>query len=212
MKYQQIIDRHAERCDGAEYEMIIRAIEKIKDVPGLILEIGTRKGGSMQIIIDALLENGDENRNVISVDPYGNIPYNSGNQYGITHFDYTNEMKKEAMATLFQYVQGKPVNFTPFCMTSFEFFYRFHYGIPIYDNIDECIGNYAFAFVDGQHDTRSVDWDCTFVANGRSNPGTRIVVDNIDFFDLDEVIEKMKNYHFEVEERGTSKITFVCKL
>lgn len=210
MNYQQIIDRHAERCDGAEYEMIIRALEKIKGVPGMILEIGTRKGGSMQIIIDALLENEDYDRNVISVDPYGNIPYNSGNQYGVTRFDYTNEMKKEAMATLFSYVQGKRVNFVPFCMSSGEFISRFTHDVSIYQNEPDLMQRYAFAFLDGQHDTQSVLAECFFLAN-RSVLGSRIVIDNIDFFDCERVERYMKNERFEIEEKGTSKITFVCK-
>lgn len=210
-EYQCIVNRHAERCDGTEYEMIIRAIEKIKDLQGLVLEIGTRKGGSMMIIIDALLENEDYNRNVISVDPYGDIEYNSGYQYGVTRFDYTNEMKKEAMASIFQYIQGNPINFVPFCLTSERFFEVFGNKVPVYCDMI-CIDwlPYAFAFIDGQHDTESVINDCAKVASN-SVSGTRIVIDNIDFFDLDQLIDVMTFHQFEIEEKGITKITFVCK-
>jgi hypothetical protein len=204
------INKHELFTDGAEYEMLYNAVQKVKDIDGLILEIGTRKGGSMMIIIDALLESGQENRNVISVDPYGHVEYNSGLQYGVTRFDYTNDMKKQTMIDLFGYVQNKPINFIPICLTSDDFFYIYREGIPIYNIETDVINKIAFAFVDGQHDTNSVLNDCSNITE-RSTVGTRIVIDNITFFDLDLVEKFMKIQKFQVEEKGNTKITFVCK-
>lgn len=195
--------------DGVEYEMLESAVESVSQVPGLILEIGTRKGGSMEKIINSLMKSGQAGRNVISVDPYGHIPYNSGKQYGITRFDYTNEMKKEAMAALFELVKNKPVNFVPFCLTDQVFMWLFSDGVPIYDNMERCINLYAFAFLDGPHDTASVLSEIKFLSE-RMVKGAAIIIDNIDFFDLSYVITAAKMDGFEVVKKGEHKI-WICK-
>ena len=203
------INKHEQYTDGTEYNMLYNAVQKVKDVEGLVLEIGTRKGGSMMIIIDALLESGQENRNVISVDPYGHILYNTGSQYSITRFDYTNDMKKQTMIDLFSYVKDKPVNFIPICLTSDDFFALYSSGVSIYNIERQIINKIAFAFVDGQHDTSSVLADC-FNIGEKAVTGTRIVIDNIDFFDLEDVLYELHHQGFSVEEQGKTKI-ILCK-
>jgi hypothetical protein len=81
--------------DCWDYHILEQCAKDIKGVEGLVCEVGTREGGSLQIIINALLDNSDTGRHVISVDPYGNIPYYGEN--GITRFDYTNDMKKKGV-------------------------------------------------------------------------------------------------------------------
>lgn len=203
------INKHEALTDGTEYQMLYNAVQKVKDVEGLVLEIGTRKGGSMMIIIDALLESGQNNRNIVSIDPYGMIEYNSGLQYGITRFDYTNDMKKQTMIDLFTYVQDKPVNFIPICLTSDDFFALYSSGVSIYNIERQIINKIAFAFVDGQHDTSSVLADC-FNIGEKAVTGTRIVIDNIDFFDLEDVLYELHHQGFSVEEQGKTKI-ILCK-
>lgn len=194
--------------DGVEYDILADAVKSVKDVPGLILEIGTRKGGSMQIIIDALLDSGQENRHVLSVDPYGHIPYNTGNQFGITRYDYTNDMKKKAMADLFTYVQGKPVNFIPICWTDVEFMEHFSQnGWPVYDVEEKRYFTIAFAFLDGPHDTDSVFAE--LVGLQCMPAGGAVVIDNIDYFDMDGILGRLTHV-FDVVKRGDHKI-WLCR-
>lgn len=200
---------HSPACDGTEYEILERAVESVKDIEGLILEIGTRKGGSMMIIIDSLLRSEQENRHVISVDPYGHIPYNSGTMAGICKFDYTNDMKKKTMVDLYTYVQNKPVNLITFCMTDSEFRKRFSNGVEVYQDDPILVNKYAFAFLDGPHDTISVTNELQFICN-RMTKGAKVVIDNIDFFDLDTLLAAYKK-DFEVVEQGVQKIC-LCKL
>ena len=191
--------------DGSEYDILERAVESVKDVPGLILEIGTRKGGSMQIIIDSLLRSGQENRHVLSVDPYGHIPYNTGKPFGVTRFDYTNDMKKETMANLFQYVRGKPVNFMYACWTDRAFMSYFdENGWTVYDIKETDIWEIAFAFLDGPHDDESVHDELLFMEN-HMRSGGKVVIDNIDYFDMDGILENAFDA-FEIVERGQHKI------
>lgn len=61
--------------DSIEYEILIDSVLAIKDVPGALVEIGTRKGGSTKYIIDALAQNSDTQRELFCIDPYGDIDY-----------------------------------------------------------------------------------------------------------------------------------------
>ena len=196
--------------DGAEYEILADAVKAAKDVTGLICEIGTRLGGSMQIMIDAALESGQENRHFISVDPYGHILYSSGKPFGPTRFDYTNEMKKRAMADLFKYVQGKPVDFSHFCLTDTEFMVRFAGGVPVYNTEPQLTNKYASVYLDGPHDTASVLKECIFFAH-RMNKCATVVIDNIDYLEIQEVIDYMESVDFEIHKLGDTKICFRCK-
>lgn len=201
--------KHSEFVDGTEYEILERAVESVAGIPGLILEIGTRKGGSMMIIIDSLLRSEQENRHVISVDPYGHIPYNSGTMAGICKFDYTNDMKKKTMVDLYTYVQNKPVNLITFCMTDELYMDKFSNGVEVYQDDPILVNKYAFAFLDGPHDFSSVVHEVDFLST-RMNKGAKVVIDNIDFFDLDTLLAAYKK-DFEVVEQGVQKIC-LCKL
>lgn len=198
-------------ADGVEYDILADAVKSVNDIPGLILEIGTRKGGSMQIIIDALLDSGQENRHVLSVDPYGHIMYNTGKPFGVTRLDYTNDMKKKAMADLFTYVQGKPVNFIPICWTDEIFMQYFDKnGWSVYDTEKTLFLYFAFAFLDGPHDTESVLNECRFMARNLSKGG-HIVIDNIDYFDFEKIKDFLKSKLIYPVKIGTQKAHFSCR-
>lgn len=61
--------------DSTEYDLLIDSVLDIKNVPGAIVEIGTRKGGSTKYMIDTLRANEDTNRQFFCIDPYGDIDY-----------------------------------------------------------------------------------------------------------------------------------------
>lgn len=188
--------------DGIEYDILERCIEKVVGIPGCFLEIGTRKGGSMQIIIDAAIRSGQK-RDFVSVDPYGNIPYNDGQ--AITRYDYTNEMKCTALSDLYRYALQSRVNLVTFTMTDILFFKWTKAGIPIYDQ--ECLmeQNVAFAFLDGPHDVESISEEL-YELTRRTHAGAILVIDNIDLFEP----EKLNTRGFWKEiERNNQKIAYV---
>lgn len=188
--------------DGIEYDILTRAVIAARPVPGLVCEIGTRRGGSM-----ALMMQTDPGRTFISVDPYGHILYNDGR--AVTRYDYTNQMKAEAMAALWAVAAELKVNFAHFCLTDAVFMSVFADGVPVY-NFNRSVENrYAVVFLDGPHDTTSVWAEVKFFA-ARMLPGAQMVIDNIDFFDLERIVDDAACIGLEEMERGIQKIR-LCK-
>lgn len=188
--------------DGIEYDLLERAIKRAENVPGAFLEIGTRRGGSLQIIIDAAIATG-QSRVFVSVDPYGHIPYNNGQ--GITRYDYTNEMKTRALADLYNYAHVRGVNLITFTLTDSDFFEYFAEGIPVYEIEKRIEDRFAFAFLDGPHDVKSILAEFDYLKN-KTAPRAQIVVDNIDLFSPAELIAVLDG--FEEVERNSQKICF----
>lgn len=193
--------------DGIQYDIINRAIESCKDVAGLFLEIGTRRGGSMQIIIDAAISTGQA-RTFVSVDPYGNIPYQDrdGN---VAKYDYTNAMKTAALRDLYGYAHEKGINLITFTLTDEAFFRAFRQGVPVYSDAVRVTNLYAFAFLDGPHDTESVKHELAFLAD-RMAPGAEVVIDNYPFFDLKAVRAYADDIGFRFVEKNDQKMR-LCK-
>lgn len=190
--------------DGIEYDILERCIEKVVGIPGCFLEIGTRKGGSMQIIIDAAIRSGQK-RDFVSVDPYGNIPYNDGQ--AITRYDYTNEMKCAALSDLYRYALQSRVNLVTFTMTDVLFFamvQQLNFQIPIYDNDKQLEKNVAFAFLDGPHNVENIQLELDMLKFLIKSGGI-VVIDNIDLFDP----EKLKTKFWKEIERNNQKIAYV---
>ena len=119
--------------DGADYEILFKAAASLSGVEGAICEIGSRRGGSVKQIIDGLLSSKDLNRNIVCIDPYGNIDY-SATENEVRKFDYTNQMRDEFLPNLYKYVHGKPVNVIYYCMEDIEFYKRFTDGVPFYND------------------------------------------------------------------------------
>lgn len=190
--------------DGIGYDLLERAIARVQNVPGAFLEIGTRKGGSMQIIIDAAIATGQD-RVFVSVDPYGHIPYNDGR--GITRYDYTNEMKTRALADLYNYAHVRGVNLITFTLEDIYFFALFPKGFPVYEIERRREDRFAFAFLDGPHDVDSLVRQFLYLVD-KTEKGAQVVVDNIDLFDVNELIEYIYPGAWEEVERNSQKICF----
>lgn len=198
---------HRLETDGIQYDILERAIEAVKDVPGLFLEIGTRRGGSMKIIMDAAAAS-EQVRTFVSVDPYGNIPY-SDKDGNITRYDYTNAMKCQALSALYDYAGRFGFNLITFTLTDEAFFRAFRQGVPVYSETTRITNEYAFAFLDGPHDTDSVKHELAFLAD-RMHEGAQVVVDNYQFFDLKAVREYAELIGFKFIEKNDQKI-LLCK-
>lgn len=214
--------------DSKEYEILYNAVLKIKGVPGAVVEIGTRRGGSAKIIIDALSLQADVDRSMFCIDPYGNIDLEITNinasihypgQYKTegdpmskdasfkTKFDYTNDMRNRIIPSLYYYAYQKGLNFTFFCLEDHEFFNRFSDGVPVYNQHKKLENQYAFVFFDGPHTNEAVELELNFFLD-RSVIGTVYVFDDIWMYDHDKFEKIMFDNGFEILEKKNIKASY----
>jgi hypothetical protein len=178
---------HGLEADSRSYAVLERATLAIKGVPGLVCEIGTRRGGSARVIIDSLVRNGDHGRTLICLDPYGNIEY-ATRQGVICRIDYTNQMRNDTLRNLYAYAADKPVNVHLLVLEDTEYFRRFADGFPTYDQNKTLQATYALVFFDGPHDIPSIKTEIDFF-QPRSRPGSIWVFDDITHYDHDGRVE-----------------------
>ena len=215
--------------DSQEYEILVNAVSKIKGVDGALVEIGTRRGGSAKMIIDTLVQNGDTNRSMFCIDPYGNIEIPCTNLNMSIHnpdreiegdpqskeitspqrFDYDNTMRNRIIPSLYYYAYNAGLNFTFFCLEDTEFFNRYSDGVPVYDEYKKLENEYAFFFMDGPHDNESVNKELEFFVP-RMPKGAVIVTDDTWMYSHDEIVEQKWLFPngFELLERGQIKASY----
>lgn len=187
--------------DSFDYEVLYMAAASIKNIKGAVCEIGTRRGGSLRYIVDGILSVGDVNRNVVCVDPYGNVEYASGENEMI-RVDYTNDMRNQALPNIYTYLQGRPINVVFMCMEDVEFFDRFQDGVPFYQEYKEVINQYALVFFDGPHDTPSLIKELDFFFP-RSVEGTQFVFDDVSLYPHEVIHNHILANGFRLEQKGT---------
>lgn len=192
--------------DSAEYDILERAAMAIKGKEGLVIEFGTRLGGSAQRIIDTI-----QSGVVVCVDPYGHIPYHDGRTDKMVRYDYTNDMKNNAMSALYEHVKGKDINLIFINLEDTEFFDRYKDGVPVYNLTKSLINDYRLAFLDAGHRVDDVAVEVAFLST-RMRYGSIIVVDDIDFMEWEKLHSVMSLHHFQIYERGTKKASFIKTL
>lgn len=218
--------------DSQEYEVLANAVSKIKGVPGAVVEIGTRRGGSAKIIIDTLVANQDaQGRSMFCIDPYGNIEIPCTHKNISTHyphikidddpqslektvnckFDYDTNMRNRIVPSLYYYAFNAGINFTFFLLEDHEFFKRYSDGVPIYDEGKRIEDKYAFVFFDGPHDYPALERETNFFIE-RSVPGTMFVYDDVWMYDHPKLEHDLlfKN-GFVVLEQKNIKMSYVKK-
>lgn len=216
--------------DSQEYEILFNAAKAIKGTEGAVVEIGTRRGGSAKIIIDALSENMDTQRSMFCIDPYGNIEIECTNLSTTMHnpdrsiegdkmskqitskqrFDYHNStMRNVVIPSLYYYAYNAGLNFNFFCLEDTEFFARYGDGVPVYDQVKTMENSYAFVFFDGPHDNESVDKEIEFFIT-RAPIGAVFVFDDIWMYDHDELVENKWLFPngFEILEKQNIKASY----
>lgn len=219
--------------DSLEYDILVNAVPKVKDIEGAIVEIGTRRGGSAKMIMDAFVENEDTNRSFFCIDPYGNIELectnlNLNRAYAEANIelegdrdskaisrpvrlDYTNDMRNSVIPALYQYAYSKGFNFNFFCLEDTEFFQRYADGVPTYDTIKRYNNRYAFVFFDGPHTNKAVLEETEFFIR-RSTKGSVFVYDDIWMYDHHLVERRLFSNGFEVLEKKDIKASYVKTL
>lgn len=194
--------------DSLDYDLLYRSAEKATETEGLFCEIGTRRGGSLKYIIDAVTKSG-KFRHIIAIDPYGNIDYAPSDNV-IQKFDYTNDMKNESMPNIYSYARNKPVNIVFFNLEDKEFFKRFDTGVPVYHENKEIINNYSFVFFDGPHDKESIFYEVLWFLH-RIVIGSVFVFDDVNSYDHDYIDQFLIKNGFERMETGIEnrKISYI---
>lgn len=214
--------------DSQEYEILYNAAKKIKGVDGAVVEIGTRRGGSAKLIIDALVEQNDTNRSMFCIDPYGNIDYPETNR-AITTFspqvpikgdlmstdvvnqikhDYDNNMRNRIIPSLYYYAYQRGLDFTFFCLEDHEFFNRYADGVPVYNEVKKLENKYAFVFFDGPHTNDAIQLESDFFI-ARANVGAVFVFDDIWMYDHDRFEKIMFENGFEILEKKNIKASYI---
>jgi hypothetical protein len=194
--------------DSEAYDILQDAVKAVKGVPGLCLEIGTRRAGSTKIIIDALLANGDLGRSIVCLDPYGSILY-AAEEGKKLRIDYTNEMRKDTLCNLHKYARRKPVNVFLLILEDTEYFNRFADGYPVYDHEKRLINEYAMVFFDGPHDVQSVVKEIDFFQS-RTPVGGMWVFDDITSYPHDQVVEpKLFELGWKLVNKKAPKASYI---
>ena len=221
-------DEEVFSTDSQEYDILYNAASNIKDVEGAVVEIGTRRGGSAKIIIDALVSTGENKCSMSCIDPYGNIDYVQTNRSLAVHnpeikiegdpnsveitkaikLDYDNDMRNRIIPSLYFYAYQRISNFIFFCLEDSEFFKRYADGVPVYDQEKKIEDKYAFVFFDGPHTTEAIEEETAFFI-GRTNVGSMFVYDDIWMYDHDKVEKNLLENGFEIHEKRQIKASYV---
>jgi hypothetical protein len=221
-------DEEVFNTDSQEYDILANAAKNIKGVEGAVVEIGTRRGGSAKIIMDALEQNGDANRSMFCIDPYGNIDLDITNinasihypnKYELegdpmsleksfpTKFDYTNDMRNRIIPSLYYCAYQAGLNFTFFCLEDTEFFKRYADGVPVYNEQKKLENQYAFVFFDGPHTNEAVQCEIDFFIE-RSPKGATWVFDDIWMYDHNKFEKIMFDAGFKTLEKQSIKASY----
>lgn len=226
----RLSDEEVFGVDSQEYEILWNAAAEVKnETPGAIVEIGTRRGGSAKMIIDALVSKNNTNRSMFCIDPYGNIEIECTNLNMSIHnpdrkisgdprsteitspqrFDYDNTMRNRVIPSLYYYAYQRGLNFNFFCLEDTEFFKRYVDGVPVYDNFKVLMNEYAFVFFDGPHDNAALEVETSFFLE-RAPVGAVYVYDDIWMYDHNKIVEeKLFANGFEILEKKQIKASYI---
>lgn len=210
--------------DSTDYDVLWNSAKKIKDVDGLVLELGVRLGKGIFTIMNACIENDDKDRRFFGIDCYGAWAES-----------FTNEMKIAAKMNMFAFCGATGLDFTLFELEDTEFMERYADGIPIYNRTiwdthfkhttpdkaqykpddyewKKVVNEYALVHIDGPHRMQYVVPEVEFFLP-RIVKGGIAVFDDInkkdEMYDHDEVEKMIFDHGFELVEKKGSKASYI---
>lgn len=197
--------------DSGEYEFLSEAVWLSKDVPGMCCEVGLRLGRGTAEIIQAVAEN-KLDKLVISIDPFGSIPYVGREHVGPIRLDYDNNMKAQCLSRLYPFAQENGVKYDHYPWTDSVFFKKMGDGVPYYDLHEHWVDTYSMIHLDGPHSVAAISAELDFFIP-RMLPGSVIVYDDItpDFYPHEKIQEKYLSRGFEIVKTGFKKEVWVMK-
>jgi len=192
--------------DSGDYHLLTEGIRLSAHVYGMTCEIGLRRGGGTKHIIDAIAKY-CPGKVHIAIDPYGNIEYEH-KEGQITRLDYTNEMRDECLANLYQYTREKKVPFIFFNLEDSEFFKRYAEGVPVYNSVKEFISSYSFVHFDGPHAILPLCREIDFFEK-RIYPGACWCFDDIrGYYDHDQIENMLFRIGFKLIDKRDHKALY----
>ncbi len=124
-------------------------------------------------------------------------------------FNFTNQMRDETLAKLFQYVQGKRINLLFFNLDDGEFFARFADGVPLYSTQGKMIANkYSLVHFDGPHTRDDVWREVSFFLEGRLAPGACLCFDDIGNYDHERIEHLLYAHGFKAIRKVGRKAAY----
>jgi hypothetical protein len=199
------------RGDSRDYYILRKAVKAIANVPGLVCEVGLREGGGMKIILDELIAN-RKPWTVISIDPYGSIPFKGADGEELDSSEYSNRMKCETLEKMYRFIGEHPnINWLFFPLEDTEFFKRYKDGVPVYTETTSSIQDkYSLVHFDGPHETdvvmNEVEW---FTHPRRHQIGTMFVFDDVKhFYDHDQIEVFLFAKGYELIEKTNVKAMY----
>jgi hypothetical protein len=194
--------------DSAEYEYITEGVELSKDVFGLCIELGVRRGMGTKTIMDAIKAYCPDKVSV-AVDPYGNIEYFHKENEKI-RLDYTNSMRYQCMQSLNAYADEIGVHFIPIVLEDTEFFKRYSDGVPMYRGYKSIINEYSFIHFDAPHAVAEIKEEIDFF-HPRTKSGAVFCFDDVvGFYPHDEEIEPyLFALGYKLIKKGGKKANYI---
>jgi hypothetical protein len=180
MQILEVIKRAREsgfQYDHEGHQVLYNAALSIKEVPGMVCEIGLREGGGMMTMILGCMDNADTNRFFVAVDPYGNVEYRMS-EWETNRYDYTDEMKFKTLKSFNTFCLEHKLQFQHICLDDLEFFKRYGDGIPVYVEVKHLEQNYALVHLDGPHAVNELIDEFNFFKD-RISLGGIIVLDDV---------------------------------
>lgn len=189
--------------DSGEYEFLTEAVEMSKDIEGMCCEVGLRRGLGTVTIIEAVRQFCPSKR-VISIDPYGSIPYVGREHVGKIRLDYDNQMRDETVSEIYQRLKG--VNWQFFNMTDEQFFTQMSDGVQWNELDTQYEIFYSMVHLDAEHYFDAIRNEVLFFGR-RMTTGGIIVIDDFteDFIKVQPVVDMMDSYGFVEVKRGLKK-------
>lgn len=180
MNLQQIIETNSIYMDHCESydEVLKKFILSIENSNKPILEVGVNKGGSTLCLMDVLF-NLKKNNWLISVDPYGEIPYHNGASVINTDSGYSNSKYRNTMQRLYGAANDLNINYQHVKLTSEQFIEAFP-SFRIYDAEYSSLDKFSFIYLDGSHDPAVVIKELQFFSNHLEVGGSIIVDDYVE--------------------------------
>ena len=175
------------RGDSSNYKQIYNVALSIKDVDGLIIELGTHKGGSAKQLLKAINDLGQsKSRHIIGVDCYGDSLDVTAGEWCIYG---TRDKRMQFLRDVYIAAYRFNIMYHFFEMTSDTFFKKFSDGIPFYENTKEAyLNKYSLVFIDTLHVSEQAIREFLFFRDKMSENGI-IMFDDTDRQEMSEAVE-----------------------
>lgn len=191
--------------DSGEYEYLAEAVKISANIDGACCEIGLRLGRGTATIIEAIREYCPQ-KLVISVDPFGSIPYIGREHVGAIRLDYDNPMKYKCLSKLNAFALQKEIKYDHYPWTDHVFFDKMETGVPYYDLEEHWETKYSVVHLDAQHTVADVSRQILWF-NERMDKGSIIVIDDItiDFLDIKPINNLFISLDWSILKQGLKK-------